>query len=220
MATDLIGHCKCWADWYRCYNDAPPTLNTLRRAFTALIRWAFTKPENMGGGLGELLKCYTYSSTGKSKITISPVSVKDPGDTEQVPGIFISLDEGVKYAKPGMNTLLSESEDTATRYHVTQATTKVTITCKDFDADICCTMADVVVMFLFAITERLFRTWRWLRIYDLESQTEPKLTTKSESDTTKWYESKVTFNIVYDYNVLVTEDSKRLKDYSLEPSGS
>ena len=94
MAADII-QCKCWEDWERCFNGAPPTLNTLRRAFTALLRWAFTKPENMGD-LGEALACYSYSDDDtKSGIKISPLSVKDPGDTETFPGIYISMSESI-----------------------------------------------------------------------------------------------------------------------------
>lgn len=218
MAADIT-YCKDWEDWKRCFNGAPPTLNTLRRAFTALLRWAFTKPDNMGD-LGEALACYSYNEDqNKSGIKISPLSVKDPGDTENFPGIYISLPDGVKYSKVGMNTELAMSRDTATKYHVMQASTKVVISCNDRDADISCSIADLVVMFLFALTERLFYTWGWLRGYELETQTEPKLTTKSETDTTKWYETKVTINITYDYTVLVARDSKRLKDYELDTGG-
>lgn len=219
MAADIT-YCKDWEDWKRCFNGAPPTLNTLRRAFTALLRWAFTKPENMGD-LGEALACYSYSDDDtKSGIKISPLSVKDPGDTETFPGIYVSLDEGVKYSKVGMNPELTMSKDTATTVNVMQASTKVVISCLARDADISCSIADLVVMFLFALTERLFYTWGWLRVYELESQTEPKLNSKSETDTTKWYETKVTINVAYDYTVLVSRESKRLKDYSLEtPDG-
>lgn len=218
MATDLI-HCKDWEDWVRCFNGAPPTLNTLRRAFTALLRWAFTKPENMGD-LGEALACYSYDDDpNKSGIKISPLSVKDPGDTETFPGIYVSLDDGVKYSKAGMNPEMYISPDMATKFNVMQASTKVVISCRARDADISCSIADLVVMFLFALTERLFSTWGWLRVYDIEAQTEPKLTSKSETDTTKWYETKVTINVAYDYTVLVSRDSKRLKDYTVESVG-
>ena len=87
---------------------------------------------------------------------------------------------------------------------------------RDFDADICCAMGDLCAMFLFAMYERLMDTWSWLKVYRLVSQSEPKITSKSDTDTTKWYESTVTFHLEYDYRVFVGRESKRMKDFSID----
>lgn len=216
MAANL-NDCSCWQDWHRCYKDASPSLNTLRRAFTALIRWAYSDPSKMAD-YGDALACYTYKpGSNKNPLSINPGSTIDPGDTQNVPGILISLGQGVQYEKVGMLPYLNESPDTASTELVNIASTTLTILCRDKDADVCCMMADLCTLFLFALTERLFNTWSWLRTYELQGQTEPKITqTEGAQDDTKWYESTVTIKLEYEYRVFLARESKRLKDFTLE----
>lgn len=167
---------------------------------------------------GEALACYTYKGDSESNIiNISPSSIIDPGDTQNVPGILISLGNGVQYTHPSMQPYINESPDTSAVSLTSLASTTLTVLCRDRDADVCCMMADLCTMFLFALTERLFNTWSWLRIYQIQSQTEPKITqAEGSQDDTKWYESTLTIKIEYEYSVFTARESKRLKDFSLE----
>lgn len=221
MAADSKLNCTCWKDWHRCYKDASPTLNTLRRAFTALLRWAYSSPEKMAD-FSEELACYSYDSTpgADNRLTISPETNFDPGDSELIPGIYISLGEGVSYQMPAMQPYLNESPDTSTTELATMASTSITIKCLDKDAHISCLMADMCAMFLFAMTERLFDTWSWLRNYQLQAQSEPTKKTAEGNDDTHWYESTLVFKIEYEYRVFTARESKRLKDFSVDTTAS
>lgn len=216
---DLPLTCPTLDDWERCYTGAPPTLNTLRRTFTVLTRWAFSS-KTRNDGFAEELGCLTWDEDpSKSQLKIGAASVLDPGDTEQVPGILISCGkEGVSYERPGISSKGAESPDTAAQYRNYIATAKVQFVCKAFDADVACMMADYLVLFLSAIEPRLRETFGWLLDYRPLNQTEPTLTQKSQSDsTTKWYEAIVTMDIAYSYSVFVSRESKRLKDFTIEP---
>lgn len=216
MAADLL-NCTCWEEWHRCYKDASPSLNTLRRAFTALLRWAYSDPNKMAD-YGEALACYAYNPDPDANniISINPGSTVDPGDTENIPGILVSFDDGITFQQAGMQPYLNESKDTSTTELANLASTTLTVLCRDKDADVCCMMADLCALFLFALTERLFDTWHWLRIYNLAGQTEPKITKGSGEDDTQWYESKLTIKIEYEYRAFIARESKRLKDFSLD----
>lgn len=190
-------------------------MSTLRRAFTLLARWAFSSKKNMAD-YGDILGCYVYDQTSNTnKLSINPGSVVDPGDAQNVPGILVSIPEGIKYNKAGMQPVSFISPDTSTTTQVALAETQIVFLIRDYDADICSYMGDLIAMFLFAIKYRLFETWSWLNEFDLEIQTEPKITTKDETEATQWYESKVVFKLVYSYSVFVARESKRLKDYTL-----
>lgn len=217
MASDSKLNCTCWQDWHRCYKDASPTLNTIRRAFTSLLRWAYSDPSKMAD-FGDALGCYTYNNEpgANNIITIASDTAAHPGETELFPGIYVSLGEGVSFQSPSMQPYLNESPDTSTTELATIASTNITIRCLDKDPSICCLMADLCAMFLFAMTERLFNTWSWLRIYSLQNQTEPTKKTGEGNDDTHWYESTLTFKMEYEYRVFTARESKRLKDFSLE----
>ena len=221
MAADSKLNCTCWKDWHRCYKDASPTLNTLRRAFTSLIRWAYSSPEKMAD-FSEELACYSYDNTpgADNRLTISPETNFDPGDSELVPGIYISLGQGVSYQAPSMQPYVNESLDTASTELSTLASTTITVKCLDKDAHISCLMADMCTMFLFAMTERLHDTWSWLRIYQLQGQSEPVKKSSEGNDDTHWYESSVVFKIEYEYRVFTARESKRLKDFSVDTTAS
>lgn len=215
MATDPL-NCSCWAEWHRCYKDASPTLNTIRRAFTSLLRWAYSDPSKMAD-FGDALACYTYDNSPDANniIEIAPDTMADPGDAEILPSIAISLGDGVAFQSPSMQPYLNESPDTSTTELATIASTTLNIKCRDKDASVCCLMTDLCALFLFALTERLFNTWSWLRVYSLQQQTEPKKTNAQGQDDTHWYESVLTIKLEYEYRVFTARESKRLKDFTL-----
>lgn len=218
MATNLDlakENCTCYEQWHRCFKDSSPSMSTLRRAFTLLARWAFSSKKNMAD-YGDILECYTYDATSDSnKLSINPGSVVDPGDAQNVPGILVSIPEGIKYNKVAMQPEIHISPDTSTTTQVALAEAQIVFLIRDYDADICSYMGDLIALFLFAMRTRLFNTWNWLSDFDLEMQTEPKITTKDETEATQWYESKVVFKLVFNYSVFVGRESKRLKDYTL-----
>lgn len=228
MASDLtkqnstslitkIPTCTCFDEWFRCFREAPPSLNTLRRAFTALLRFAYSDVSRFDG-YSDALSCLTYSDEAKnSKLTIKPSTTNDPGDTEDIPGIVISLEEGVKYDQVGMSPIARESEDTANWQQSLLATTNINIISRNYDADVCCVMSDINALFLFSLYQRLFETWNWLRDYSLVTQTEPKMAQTAEEDPTKWYESRVVVKLAFEYNTFTARESKRLKDFSVQP---
>ena len=165
---------------------------------------------------GDILECYTYDATSDSnKLSINPGSVVDPGNAQNVPGILVSIPEGIKYNKVAMQPDSFMSPDTSTSTLTSIAETQIVFLIRDYDSDICSYMADLIALFLFAMKYKLFETWGWLNEFDLEMQTEPKITTKDETEATQWYESKVVFKLVFNYSVFVGRESKRLKDYTL-----
>lgn len=223
MASDLtkqnstslitkIPTCTCFDEWFRCFREAPPSLNTLRRAFTALLRFAYSDVSRFDG-YSDALSCLTYSDEAKnSKLTIKPSTTNDPGDTEDIPGIVISIPEGVNYEPVGFTPIAQESDDTSNWQQSLMATANITIISRNYDADMCCTMSDINTLFLFSLYQRLFETWNWLRNYTLKQQTEPKMSQTSEEDPTKWYESTVVLELKFEYNTFASRESKRLKD--------
>lgn len=222
MATNLDlakENCTCYEQWHRCFKEASPSMSTLRRAFTLLARWAFSSKKNMSD-YGDILECYTYDATSDSnKLSINPGSVVDPGNAQNVPGILVSIPEGIKYNKVAMQPDSFISPDTSTSTLTSIAETQIVFLIRDYDSDICSYMADLIALFLFAMKYKLFETWGWLNEFDLEMQTEPKITTKDETEATQWYESKVVFKLVFNYSVFVGRESKRLKDYTLYTGG-
>lgn len=203
--------------WQSCFKDASPNLSTLRRAFTLLARWPFLNQSNMGE-FADALGCYVYDpNSPTNKISITAGSTIDPGDSENVPGIVVSLgDNGVTYTHPTLNSTSFMSSDTSVINRTATAEVDLTFLFRDRSSDVCCQMADLMAMFLFAMYDRLFETWRWLAKYELKQQTEPKLTTKGEDTSNKWYECTLVFSLAYNYTVMVARESKRLKDFTLD----
>lgn len=215
MANPLNLPTKCATieDWKLCYTEASPSLNTLRRAFTALLCWAFEHPQNMDG-FEEALGCLTWDKDNAiTELTIQPGSAIDPGDTENVPGIIVSCGkDGVRYTRPYNDALSALSPDTSAGTLTYIAEVNVEVLCRNNDADIACVMADYVMLFLSAVGPLLRRTFRWFLDYTPVSQTEPVSVSKSESDpTARWYETTVTFKIEYSYDISIFEESQRLK---------
>lgn len=203
----------------RCFDKTPPTLNTLRRAFTVLTRWAFSSPEQFGG-YEDILNCLTYNEDPKeSKISIQPGSAQDPGDTQNIPGILIQSEQGLKFEMVGISPLSSMSEDTSRYTNSCLVHTNIKFLCRHKDADICCAMGDLITLFMFALHPRFFEIWGWLRKLDLVSQSEPAMQTHPSDSSVKWYESSVVISLIYEYNVFGARESKRLKDYTINVTG-
>ena len=209
--------CKSIEDWINCYHNSAPTLNDLRGAFTAIIRIAFSDAKRMNGSADDLA-CLLYSDEpGESELYIHASSVKDPSDTEQVPGIIISLgDAGVELDRISWDTTGSYAGDFSARTVNYMASVNVVITCRHANADVACMMSDYVLLYLIAMEDKFRNSEGWVRDYVVRGQTEPKMTSVSQqSGAEVWYESTVTVNLKYEISVFVARESKRLKDFSL-----
>lgn len=209
--------CSTIAEWEECYRNSAPTLNSLRGAFTAILRIAFSDPARMNGA-SEDLGCLLYSDIpGESELYIHASSVKDPGDTEQVPGIIISMgDAGVELDRVSWDTTGSHADDFSSRVVNYMAAANVVITCRHSNADVACMMSDYVLLYMIVMEDKFRESKGWIRDYVVRNQTEPKLTSLSQqSGATTWYESSVTVNIKYEVSAFVARESKRLKDFSL-----
>lgn len=211
-----IVNCPSLEEWERCFIDSPPSLNTLRHAFTALLKWAFASETNLDG-FAEELGCLIYSTDEtKTQIHITTSTEHDPGSTEHVPGITIGCEQGVQYSKEWLSTESGNSPDFASHERVWLANAKIKIDCENYNADTACYMSDYVVMFLAAMEPVFRETFNWILDYKLVSQSEPKLTQKTQTeDATKWYESTIILDLNYRYSVFVARETKRLKDYGL-----
>lgn len=221
-SINLPTTCKSLADWQRCYADASPSLNTFRRTFTALLRWAFSQTNRIDG-FKDAIGCLTWSENeGKDQIYISSGSSADPGDTEQVPGIIISCDkQGVALNRPWINSKGAESPDTSSHNRVYVGKVTMQFTCMHFDADVACIMADYVLLFITALEQVIKETFLWLLDYKPVNQTEPTLTQKVQTEgASKWYESVVSLELDYEYAVFLARESKRLKDFELVVDGA
>lgn len=226
MADDLItkaASCPDLDECFLCFADPSPSLNTLRRIFTALTMYMFSNPDTLAD-YKDILKCRLYDKDkALSQITILPQSVEDPANTEDVPGIFISLKEGTKFSKLGLDSVLKTGRDYARSNLIWQASADITFTCKDWDASVACDMADAILLFFSAVSLKLRDTLRWVLDYYPTMETEPQLKTASQENTTgtKWYESTVVFHIDYSYNLVTTRESVPLRDGGIQaaPAG-
>lgn len=201
-------------EWRDCYCAAPPTLNTFRSGFTSLLRYFFSNSNNFAENK-EILGCMEYSDDPKeSKLKIIAQGASDPANTQNIPGIFISLGEGVDFNFDVLNNQYVSSRDFARETYVTLGTVNLIVKCSDKDADVSCAMADACLLFLTAIRKHLMSSWGWLKQYKIVKQTEPKLQQISEESATKWYDSSLVIQIVYQYSIDIDIESKRLKDFS------
>lgn len=209
--------CSTIAEWEECYKDSAPTLNSLRGAFTAILRIAFSDPARMNGASDDL-GCLLYSDIpGESELYIHASSVKDPGDTEQIPGIIVSMgDAGVELDRVSWDTTGSYTSDFSARVVHYMAAANVIITCRHANADVACMMSDYVLLYMMVMEDKFRYSKGWIRDYVVRNQTEPKLTSLAqESGAATWYESTVTVNIKYEVSAFVARESKRLKDFSV-----
>lgn len=202
------------AEWSDCYCAAPPTLSSIRGGFTTLLRYFFSNSNNFADNK-EILGCMEYSEDPKeSKLQINAAGAFDPYDTNNIPGITISLGDGVEFNTPAINPTYISSRDFARETTVSLGTANIQITCRDKNADISCAMADACLLFCTAIRKTLFNTWGWLKEYRIIKQTEPKLNKISEESNLQWYDSSLVIQIVYQYSIDIEIESKRLKDFS------
>ena len=209
--------CSTIAEWEECYKNSNPTLNSLRGAFTAILRIAFSDPARMNGASDDL-GCLLYSDIpGESELYIHASSVKDPGDTEQIPGIIVSMgDAGVELDRVSWDTTGSYTPDFSARVVNYMAAANVVITCRHANADVACMMSDYVLLYMMVMEDKFRDSKGWIRDYAVKNQTEPKLTSLAqESGAATWYESSVTINIKYAVSAFVARESKRLKDFSV-----
>lgn len=208
-------------EWRECFCSKPPNLNTIRGGITTLLKYCFSDSSHYADN-EEYLGCLTYSEDPKeNKLNITAAGAYDPGNTQLIPGIFVSLMGEVQFSRLGLQNTTSLSRDTARRSESLLATTNVQIKCSHRDADISCAMADTCLLFLFAAIQHMKNAWGWLRHVEIKAQTEPKLAQQSETDTTnKWYDSTLVIQLVYQYSIIVDTESKRLKEYTLDNSVS
>lgn len=219
MAASLNDACKCLnslQELFMCLEGAPPSMNTIRRAFTALAMYAFSNVRYMDG-FSENLACRTYSSDpAKTQIRITAQGAYDPGNTENIPGIVISLGDGLKLERLGIGDTAHTGANFSVRIPAYKGTLDVVFKCRDYDADVSCYMSDLLLLFFTSIQERMYETWGWLISYAPSTQTEPELKTKEGDSDTKWYESTVRLNITLAYEVFTSREAPPLKDASVD----
>lgn len=211
------GIVKSIQDWQDCFCGKLPTMSALRNAFVQLLRYCFSDPEHYSD-LKDTLGCLTYDPNGSSgSINIYAKSATDPANTDNIPGITISIEEGLQYDMPAMQDWKIASPDFSQTTSYTMGNAKIRLKCEDYDADICCAMADLCMLFIMGVKLRILQTWgRWIKDLRVVQVTEPKQTQVSETDSSvKWYESSVIINIKFEYAVDTVQESKRLKGFSL-----
>lgn len=209
-------HITCMEHWRSCFCDTAPSLNTIRRGFVALIRAAFSDVTRLDSD--GFLNCLHYDKeASKRTINISAKGTQNPSDTEHVPGITVSLGDGVNFGLNVINDTMVTSDDTARLTSMTQGTVNITIKCSDYDPDVSCAMADACMLFIMGTKPRVMEVWGWISDYRVVKQTEPIRSQLSGEDTsTPWYDSTLVIQLTYDYAVDIELESKRLKDYSSE----
>lgn len=214
-------HPCSFSEWSDCFCNNPPTLNTIRRGFTQLLRYCFSNPEHYADNK-EYLGCLSYSDDPReSKLSVLATGASDPSNTQNIPGVFISLGDQVQFQRHSINDTVSISRDYARETNSMLATANIQIKCSHKNADISCALADMCMLFLMAAKKHVRKAWGWVRLMDIVSQTEPKLTQQSESDSSnRWYDSTLVIQLIYEYAIDIDTESKRLKEYSLDKSVS
>lgn len=204
-------------EWSDCFCNTPPTLNNIRRGFVTLAKYCFSNPDNYSDNK-DILGCLKYSDDPKERdITVVAKGAQDPTDTQLVPGVFISLADQVQFTNFYIGDARLRSRDTASRTSSLQATANVAIRCSHKNADICCAMSDMCLLFFMAAIPHIKNAWGWVQQINIVSQSEPKLQQLSESDTSnKYYESVLVIQLIYQYSINIDIESKRLKAYTLD----
>lgn len=216
MANVLIP-CPCFPslkDWCDYCHGAAPSLNNIRRAFTLLARTAFANVSD--SEYGPALSCRTYSDDkDKNQLSIEPASVINPGNTQNVPGILISVPEGMQFRRTSLNPIKTFSPDFASSNQITTGTAVVAFTCRDEDADIACLMADLMMLVVMSARDAAIKAWHhWLLDYEVLGQTEPKLVKNDDDPSNYWYESVVTLKLSLAWGAVVSVESKRMTGFS------
>lgn len=219
MADKISKACDCTSDLqelFMCLEGAPPSLNTIRRAFTALTMYAFSNVTHMDG-FSDNLACRTYSADpAKTQIRIFSKGAYDPGNTENIPSVVVSLGDGLRLERLGIGDTAYTGDNFSVRIPAYKGTLDVIFTCRDYDADVSCYMSDLLLLFFTALQERMHETWGWLISYTPSLQTEPELKTKDGDTDTKWYESTVRLSITLSYEVFTSREAPPLKDASVD----
>lgn len=226
MADELLKPSPCFPSlkaWCDYCEGAAASLNNIRRAFTLLARTAFANITD-SGSYADPLGCRSYSDDpSKSSISIQPASVIDPGDTQNIPGILVSVPGGLAYQRPMLNPNKWLSPDYSITGNVAFGKAKVQFLCRDRDADIACLMSDLLMTVMLAARGPVLKMWhQWLLDYDLSTQTEPELKTNPDDATQRWYESSAVIELTLAVGATAHMESKRLTGasvYALGPDG-
>lgn len=217
-SLDRVPMCPCLDEAFACFHEPSPSLNTLRRAFTLLARWPFASTDNMGE-YGDALACVVWNPDDKlSKLKIQPASVMDPGDTSNVPGILVSIKDGLKLNRVGIGDTGSRMPDYSGRVSVFAGSVDIEFLCRHKDADVSCMMGDLLMLFFTAMQERMYDTFRWLRDYVPVGMTEPKMTAREGDPDTKWYETVFTLHIDFEYGVFSTREAPLMRHVEVAAS--
>lgn len=205
-----------------CFQQPTPSVNELRRTFTALTMYLFSSTDNMEASFREPLACRTFSPDATAtKIHIQAQSALDPADTESIPAILISVKDGVKFERLAMGDEHTEGPDFARRTKVWRASADITFLCRDWDADVVCMEADLLTLYLSFLQQKLMGHWTWLMDYYPMTMTEPVLKTDGDdSNATKWYESTVVIHLDYTYAMETSEESVPLRHVTVDAVGA
>lgn len=204
-------------EWQDCFCGKLPTMFAIRNAFVQLLRYCFSDP-NHYSDLKDTLGCLAYDPEGSAgSINIYAKGATDPAHTDNIPGITVSLDEGIQYGLQALQDWKVTSPDFSQTTSYTLGQTKVLIKCADYSSDISCAMADLCMLFIMGVKLRILQAWgRWIKDIRVVQITEPKQTQQSETDSSVvWYESSVIVELKFEYAVDTVQESKRLKGFTL-----
>lgn len=194
-------------EWIKCHQYEAPGLFTFRKLFTELLQYFFSDSSHFAE-YEENLECLANG------IKVEPGSVADPGNTENVPGVIISIPEGIEFSREWMDADPAPSPDYSTHYNTNIGKVRVIFVCRHYDANIAGMMADAVTMYLTGMETLLKETYHtWLMDYKPVTVTEPKRARKAENQNAfeNWYEATSVFELTFTYIILARRESKRLK---------
>ena len=209
---DDLKDCASTEEWKRCHELDSPGLFTLRNCFTRLLKHLFSDPKHLVAW-GKDLECKL------DKLHISPGTVIDPGNTNMVPGVLITTGDGINYEKPWINSQWVAEPDYASMRLTHMAKVNMTFVCSDYDPDVVAKISDEVMAALVGLEPLLYDTWNWLKDYKPVQQTSPQLAKKgAEQDSyDNYYESRVIFEVTYEYATETRIESRRMQDFMLQP---
>lgn len=207
---DDLKECEDFAQWKLCHELDSPGIYTLRNVFTKVIKYFFSREENLSS-YGEDLACKI------DKFHIAPGAVIDPGNTNMVPGIIITTGDGVSLDTPWISAQVERTPDYATTRNVHLASVPMTMICYEYDADLCAKISDAVLYALVTAEPMFFETWNWLVQYRPKQQTSPQLSRKATDQESfeNFYESRVVVEVQYEYGTVTRRESRRMQDYTL-----
>lgn len=200
-----------------CLAQDPPSVLTIRRAFTAMARHLWYNADNLGF-VDEIASCMHYDDNDKLRnMSVDALYSATDASTENVPGVYVGV-SAVSYSDPVMSQgLATLSSDKASRRTFQIATAQLTLRSLNIDADISIAMTEANYFITNAFRPRLHYVWPWLQKLSATTMTSPEYKDNASTQG-RYYKTELVAQLVYEIPIVIREESLRLRDVGIQCS--